>query len=255
MTVTRKRRLVPTGYCCCGCGGEAAIGSWFVRGHDITSAAALRAVEGGLSLPQRLAAAGFGPDRSVVEEAVQHAGWERCPGCAYAGPPAGLSTHTRSGRCDALAPADPQEPAAKPPAGPRSGAAAPVVSPAAPPVRAEAGAAQGRLLPGADHPSWGEVPLELRRNLQWAAHALVTPVQGPLAKKENRRMLAAVRAAGRMRMNGAHWLLLLTAPRETLGSARSKRAKAVYEALERVVAQHTAPAAGPAPVQPAALPD
>lgn len=51
-----------------------------------------------------------------------------------------------------------------------------------------------------------------------------------------------MRAASRMRMTGAHWILLLTAPREAFGSPRSQRARALYEALEQVAAQHAAPA-------------
>lgn len=85
MTETKKKRLVPTGDCFCGCGAEVGIGRWFVPGHDITAAGALRAVEGGLSLPQRLVEAGFGPERSVVQEAVDQSGWVRCERCSYAG--------------------------------------------------------------------------------------------------------------------------------------------------------------------------
>ncbi|KOU43181.1 hypothetical protein ADK54_17795, partial [Streptomyces sp. WM6378] len=91
---------MPTGDCFCGCGGEAGIGRWFVLGHDITAGAALRAVQGGVSLPERLVESGFGPGRSVVQEAVDRAGWVRCSGCAYAGAPAGLAAHMRSGGCD-----------------------------------------------------------------------------------------------------------------------------------------------------------
>jgi hypothetical protein len=47
VTQTKRTRLLPTGNCFCGCGGEAEIGRWFVRGHDITAAAALRAVRAG----------------------------------------------------------------------------------------------------------------------------------------------------------------------------------------------------------------
>ncbi|MDX3697828.1 hypothetical protein PV726_48270 [Streptomyces europaeiscabiei] len=243
---------MPTGDCFCGCGGEAEIGRWFVRGHDITAAAALRAVEG-LSLPQRLVAAGFGPERSVVEEAVLKEGWARCTGCAYAGTPAGLAAHTRGGGC-AAGPDSPQEPAAQE-AGPaaRTG---PATAGSAPPVRAETGAARGVLLPGADDPSWGEMPLAWRQGLRMPAHQLVTPVKGPLATSENRRLLGAVRAAARMRMTGAHWHLLLTARREDFGSPRSRRAGAVFEALERLVAGHLAPAPeedlpGPGDTEPA----
>lgn len=64
---------------------------------------------------------------------------------------------------------------------------------------------------------WEAVPLHLRQRLQGLAHQLVTPVQGRLKEKGNRRLLAAVRAAGRMQMTGAHWILLLTTDREVLG--------------------------------------
>lgn len=240
MTVTRKTRLVPTGDCFCGCGDEAAIGSWFVQGHDITAGAALRAVEG-MSLPQRLVEAGFGPERSVVEEAVQQAGWARCgAGCRYAGPPAGLAAHLREGKCTAVqVPAGPDESAAPPELADSSGSGhgVPAVAAAAPPVRAGAGAARGRVLPGVDDPWWDAVPLALRQQLRGPAHQLVTPVRGALAKKENRQLLAAVRAAVRMRMTGTHWHLLLIARREAFGSPRSGRATAVFEALERVAEQ------------------
>ncbi|MFJ3182341.1 hypothetical protein ACIPJN_28670 [Streptomyces sp. NPDC086796] len=249
MTDTRKIRLVPTGDCFCGCGEEAEIGRWFVRGHDITAAAALRALEG-MKLPQRLVSLGFGPERSVVQTAVEEAGWVRCAGCAYAGTPANLTAHTRAGTCtdapvDEQQPAGPepgdQEPAA--PSGPaRSGRAAPAAAGIPAPVRAESGAGRGRLLPGADDPSWEEVPLELRQRLRGPAYQLVTPLRGRLKEKESRRLLSAVRAAVRMRMTGAHWHLLLTASREAFGSSRSQRARALYEALEQV-AGHVAPAA------------
>ncbi|WP_234335086.1 hypothetical protein, partial [Streptomyces sp. NRRL S-118] len=107
-----------------------------------------------------------------------------------------------------------------------------------PPVRAESGVARGRLLPGADDPSWDEVPLHLRQQLRMAAYQLVTPVQRPLQQPENRRLLSAVRAAGRMRITGTHWLLLLTAERAVFGSPRSQRASTFYEVLEQILAQH-----------------
>jgi hypothetical protein len=259
VTVTRKSRLVPTGDCFCGCGEEAEIGRWFVQGHDITAAAALRAVEGGLSLPQRLVEAGFGPERSVVEEAVAKAGWARCAGCAYAGTPAGLAAHMRGGGC-AAEPDGLEEPAGREiePAEPaaRSGRTGPATAGSAPPVRAETGAAQGVLLPGTDDPAWGEMPLTWRRSLRMPAHQLVTPLQGPLAKPDGRRLRGAVRAAARMRMTGAHWHLLLMARREDFGSPRSRRADAVFEVLQRLVAEHLAPAAeegppGPGDTEPA----
>jgi hypothetical protein len=251
VTDTRKMRLVPTGDCFCGCGAEAEIGRWFVLGHDITAAAALRALQG-MKLPQQLVSAGFGPERSVVQAAVDGAGWVRCAGCAYAGTPANLAAHTRAGSCAAGTPGDEQQPHAQPepepgaePAGAEQGPEpAPAGSAAPAPVRAESGAARGRLLPGADDPAWEEVPLHLRQQLRGPAHQLVTPVQGVLKKPGSRRLLSAVRAAARMRVTGAHWHLLLTASREAFGSARSERARALYEALEQV-AEGVAPAAGP----------
>ncbi|MET9779186.1 hypothetical protein ABZ023_33910 [Streptomyces sp. NPDC006367] len=245
---------MPTGDCFCGCGEEAGIGRWFVQGHDITAAGALRAVEGGLSLPQRLVEAGFGPERSVVQEAVDQAGWVRCGRCSYAGTPAGLATHTRTGSCalpedrggkdegDGAVTPQPAAEGASPAAGqgtPRE--AEPSEPGSAPPVRAETGAARGRLLPGEDDPSWGEVPLHLRQALRIPAHQLVTPVRGPLKAKEQRRVLSAVRAAQRMRMTGAHWLTLLTTERDAFGSPSSARAGAFYEALEQILAEHLPP--------------
>ena len=50
-------------------------------------------------------------------------------------------------------------------------------------------------VPGADDPSWEEVPLHLRQQLRGPAHQLVTPVQGALKKPGSRRLLSAVRAA------------------------------------------------------------
>ncbi|MGW3196728.1 hypothetical protein ACWDBD_19465 [Streptomyces sp. NPDC001118] len=257
MTVSRKKRLVPTGECFCGCGAEAEIGRWFVRDHDNTAAAALRAVEGGLSLPQRLVEAGFGPERSVVQEAVERAGWVRCrEGCAYAGTPAGLAAHLREGRCTARALEGAAAPGAE--AVEESGTVAEAAAGVEPGAggsgagragsavaggRAESGVAAGAVLPGRDDPVWDGMPLVLRRELRQPAHQLVTPLQGPLAKPENRRLLGAVRAVARMRTTGGHWHLLLTARREDFGSPRSERAGVFFAALERVVAEYLAPAA------------
>ncbi|WP_189969477.1 hypothetical protein [Streptomyces violascens] len=120
-------------------------------------------------------------------------------------------------------------------------------------VRVEAGAARGRLLPGEDDPSWADMPIRLRQALRGPAHQLVTPVRGPLKAKEQRRVLSAVRAAGRMRMTGAHWLLLMTTEREAFGSARSARAGAFYGVLEQILAEHPPLAQDlDAPVAPAA---
>lgn len=112
----------------------------------------------------------------------------------------------------------------------------------------------------------GEVPLHLRQALRGPAHQLVTPVRGALKAKEQRRVLSAVRAAQRMRMTGAHWLLLTT-EREAFGSSDNARSGAFYEVLEQILAEHLrtskkrlqsprrpAPAEPPAETPPAAAP-
>ncbi|MEU4799468.1 hypothetical protein [Streptomyces sp. NPDC023327] len=102
----------------------------------------------------------------------------------------------------------------------------------------ETGAGRGRLLSGEDAPAWDEVPLHLRQTLRGPAHQLVTPVRGPLKEPEQRRVLSAVRAAQRMRMTGAHWLLLMSTEREAFGSSGSARAKALYKVLEQILAEY-----------------
>lgn len=206
--------------CFCGCGENAEVGRWFAQGHDVTAAAALRAVEE-LRLPRQLVSLGFGPERSVVEAAIKEAGWERCTMCARVGPSA---NHT----CTTAAPAGDQSPASP--------------DPGLEQEPASSGAAQGRLLPKADDPTWEAVPLHLRQQLRGLAHQLVSPAQGPLKEQENRRLLSAIRAASRMQMTGAHWTLLLTTSRKAFGSPRSQRARAFYETLEQVAARHAAPA-------------
>ncbi|MFD4135298.1 hypothetical protein [Streptomyces goshikiensis] len=107
---------------------------------------------------------------------------------------------------------------------------------------AESGAAQGRILPGTDDPTWTAVSLHLRQQLRGPAHELVSPLQGPLKARENSHLLSAVRAASRMQATGAHWRLLLTASRDFFGSPRSQRAQRLYEALEQVADEHAVPA-------------
>ncbi|MEY9839405.1 hypothetical protein [Streptacidiphilus sp. EB103A] len=111
-TPTPQERLVPTGLCFCGCGADVEIGRFFARGHDIIAAAALRAVDGA-TLAQRLSAAGYGPQQSVVQAAVQEAGWQRCDTCPYAGAPASLATHIKRG-CPGGNPQTSPSPAANP---------------------------------------------------------------------------------------------------------------------------------------------
>ncbi|MCG0062323.1 hypothetical protein L0F81_03290 [Streptomyces tricolor] len=71
-----------------------------------------------------------------------------------------------------------------------------------------------------------------------AACQLVTSVQGQwqLKKPENRCLLSTIRAAGRRRMTGTYWLLLLTTEREVFGSRRGQRAGKFYEVLEQMLA-------------------
>ncbi|MBU5946450.1 hypothetical protein ACH4FA_02050 [Streptomyces sp. NPDC017966] len=181
-----------------------------------------------LRLPLRLVSLGFGPDRSVVQMAAALTGWAPCPGGAYVGTSA---AHT----CAADAPVDDRPSAAPGPGLERAQKPAPPARAAA--SLAEAGAAGGRLLPGADDPTWEAVPLHLRQQLRGPAHDLVTPARGPLAMRENRALLSAVRAASRMRMTGTHWTVLLTADRKSFGSPRSQRAQLLYAVLEQVAAQ------------------
>ncbi|MEV6426013.1 hypothetical protein [Streptomyces sp. NPDC051662] len=251
------------------------IGRWWVQGHDITAAAALRVVEG-RSLPERLVAAGYGPERSVVAQAVSGAGWVRCGGCAYAGAPARLAAHVRGGGCEGAGRAEPEpaegedasavgelpakdapvgelpvgELAAKDAAGPvrrRGGRGGRAGGEDTGPVRVEAGPAQGLLLPGPGDEMWKKVPLHLRGILVMPAHRLVTPEQAVLRETKNREVKFALRAAGNRRMTGRHWHALLAAPRESFGSARSERADRVFEALQQVVAEYVAPAVEKAP--------
>ncbi|MGW5496009.1 hypothetical protein [Streptomyces olivaceoviridis] len=56
----------------------------------------------------------------------------------------------------------------------------------------------------------------------------------------NRRLPSAVRTAGRMRMTGAHWLLL-TAERGAFGR---RRAASCCEVLEQILARHPPEASG-----------
>ncbi|MFJ6752352.1 hypothetical protein ACIQNI_29835 [Streptomyces sp. NPDC091266] len=239
-------------------------------GHDITAAAALRAVQGGVTLPERLVESGFGPERSVVQEAVDRAGWARCAGCAYAGAPAGLAAHVRGGGCEGAGRVE-SGPDGVPVGGVQAaGVAVEELPAAAAPlpaaedrtggsggpgvgdgdaglVRVEAGVARGLLLPGPDDGLWREVPLPLRQDVMVAAHRLVSPEPAVLREKGNAPVRYALRAADGRRMGGKHWLALLGAPRESFGSARSERARRVFEVLEQVVADFVAPAVAGSP--------
>ncbi|MGW0533403.1 hypothetical protein [Streptomyces sp. NPDC003032] len=65
----------------------------------------------------------------------------------------------------------------------------------------------------------------------------------------HRRLLSAVRAAGRIQMAGAHWTLLLTTGRPLFGSPHSQRAQSLYAVLEQVAAQHAVRGRGTNPMR------
>lgn len=68
--MAKKERLVPTGQCWCGCGEEAAIGSFFRAGHDKKAEAALVRIKYG-SIAEFLHEEGYGPGgRNAIREAA-----------------------------------------------------------------------------------------------------------------------------------------------------------------------------------------
>jgi hypothetical protein len=95
MTYLKLPRLIPTGTCWCGCGKQTGIGSFFARGHDKIAEAALTAAEFGGSVPQLLHRHGYGPGRSVIEEAVAAGAWEKCSSCWYCGTSESVRNHRR----------------------------------------------------------------------------------------------------------------------------------------------------------------
>ncbi|WP_329155661.1 hypothetical protein OIU91_40820 (plasmid) [Streptomyces sp. NBC_01456] len=107
---------------------------------------------------------------------------------------------------------------------------------------ANTGAATGLLLPPADDPVWGSVPLALRQNLSVPAHGLVNPARGGLAEKSGRPLRLALSAAANMRTTGAHWHVLLIAPRSAFGGPTSDRAGRAYALLQQVVDDYLRPA-------------
>jgi hypothetical protein len=86
-------RLIPTGNCWCGCGQQASIGAFWARGHDKLAEAALLAAEYGGSVAQLLHAHGFGPGRSVLDEAAKSGVWVKCDDCWYTGAPSSVRNH------------------------------------------------------------------------------------------------------------------------------------------------------------------
>lgn len=96
MNDTEKLRLLPNGFCWCGCGAEVGLGRFFAQGHDKVAEAALMAVRYDASVPRLLAEHGFGPDNSVTAAAVDAGAWEKCQrGCGYVGAPASIANHLR----------------------------------------------------------------------------------------------------------------------------------------------------------------
>ena len=59
--MSSNKRLLPTGECWCGCGGETTIGAFFLAGHDKAAEAAVISVEYG-GVQQFLVRHGYGPD-------------------------------------------------------------------------------------------------------------------------------------------------------------------------------------------------
>ena len=91
-----SERLIPNGFCWCGCGREIGLGRFFAQGHDKVAEAALMAVRYEASVPRLLAEHGFGPGKSVTDTAVKAGAWEVCPhGCGYVGAPASVTNHVR----------------------------------------------------------------------------------------------------------------------------------------------------------------
>lgn len=58
----RRKRLIPTGDCWCGCGQETELGKFFRSGHDKVAEAAVIQVEYG-TVAEFLSKHGFGPGR------------------------------------------------------------------------------------------------------------------------------------------------------------------------------------------------
>lgn len=66
------KRLLPTGQCWCGCGGEAAIGRFFLPGHDkVAESAVIRLVYGGVA--EFLEQQGFGPGKRNAAKELREA--------------------------------------------------------------------------------------------------------------------------------------------------------------------------------------
>lgn len=106
---------------------------------------------------------------------------------------------------------------------------------------APSGAGQGLVLPQPTDTVWQSVPAALTQSLAMTAYQLTSPLRGPLAAPSGRKLRAALQAAVRGRITGAHWRVLLTAPRAAFGGPRSARADQAYALLQEVVADHLRP--------------
>jgi hypothetical protein len=73
-------RLLPTGTCWCGCGGETGIGSFFLAGHDKVAESAVILVEYG-SVPQFLDRHGYGPGPGQENPRQRLEAWRKRSGC------------------------------------------------------------------------------------------------------------------------------------------------------------------------------
>ncbi len=78
--MTTKKRLMPTGFCWCGCGEETkGLGSFFVSTHDRKAEAAILEIHHKGSIAQFLVDMGYGPlnDKNLMEALEEHRNRER----------------------------------------------------------------------------------------------------------------------------------------------------------------------------------
>lgn len=91
-----SERLIPNGFCWCGCGRHVGLGKFFAAGHDKTAEAAFLAIHHDASVAQMLRAHGYGPEseKSVTKAAVDKGLWQECPrGCGYRGARESINNH------------------------------------------------------------------------------------------------------------------------------------------------------------------
>lgn len=68
--MTDRKRLIPNGYCLCGCGSETKLGSFFIQSHDRRAEAAVIRLEYG-NLARFLDEHGYGNEpgkKNAMEE-------------------------------------------------------------------------------------------------------------------------------------------------------------------------------------------